>query len=173
MFFPLPNGTALLYNLNGIAKAPEREDLITETVVAKKQKNFIVKVKNWAKQIQRFTADWKVEGDQNSGLFIRGANTFDVAGEGHKDYKLNFLALRAGVQKFTVTFKAKDSGEYTFYDFQITVEENKEVEEIELVSPIRESITHGIVIENPTSQDVVINKSQFVVTNEYLEITPE
>ena len=29
-------------------------------------------------------------------MFIRGANTFDVAGESHKDYKLNFLALRAG-----------------------------------------------------------------------------
>jgi len=173
LFFPLPNGTALLYNLKGIATEPEREDLITETVVAKKQKNFIVAVKNWAKQTQRFSANWEVEGAQDSGLFIRGSDTFDVAGESHRDYKLNFMALRAGVQKFKLTFKAKDSGEYVFYQFQITVEENKEVEEIELVSPIRESISHGIVFENPTSEDVVINRSQFVVANEYVEITPE
>jgi len=50
LFFPLPNGTALLYNLKGIATAPQSEGLIQETVQARKQKNFIVKVKNWAKK---------------------------------------------------------------------------------------------------------------------------
>lgn len=32
LFFPLPNGTALLYKLNGIATEPEAEGLIQETV---------------------------------------------------------------------------------------------------------------------------------------------
>ena len=132
LFFPLPNGTALLYNLNGVATPPESEGAITETIVAKKQRNFIVQVKNWSKQTQRYSATWEVEGDSQPGLFIRGANTFDVAGESHKDYKLNFLALRAGVYKFKSTFMAKDSGEYLFYTFQITVEDNPEVETIEL-----------------------------------------
>ena len=36
LFFPLPNGTALLYNLNGVATPPESEGAITETIVAKK-----------------------------------------------------------------------------------------------------------------------------------------
>ena len=36
LFFPLPNGTALLYNLNGVATAPESEGTITETISAKK-----------------------------------------------------------------------------------------------------------------------------------------
>lgn len=58
LFFPLPNGNALLYSLQGIATEPEREDLIQETVVARKQKNFIVPVRNWSKQTQRFTASW-------------------------------------------------------------------------------------------------------------------
>jgi hydrocephalus-inducing protein len=49
LFFPLPNGTALLYNLKGIATAPQSEGLIQETVQARKQKNFIVNVHNWAK----------------------------------------------------------------------------------------------------------------------------
>lgn len=38
---------------------------------------------------------------------------------------------------------------------------------------MRESCTHGVVVENPTSEDVRINKSMFTVTNEYLEISPE
>lgn len=49
LFFPLPNGTALLYNLNGVATQPEQEGQITETILAKKQHNFIVPVKNWSK----------------------------------------------------------------------------------------------------------------------------
>lgn len=114
-----------------------------------------------------------MEGDQQPGLFIRGANTFDVAGESHKDYKLNFLALRAGQYKFTATFKAPDSGEYIFYNFQVTVEDNPDVETIELVSPIRESVSEVIMIENPTEQEVEINRSQFTVNNEYIEIVPE
>lgn len=46
LFFPLPNGTALLYKLKGVATEPESEGTITETIDAKKQRNFIVKVKN-------------------------------------------------------------------------------------------------------------------------------
>ena len=49
LFFPLPNGTALLYNLNGVATAPESEGNVTETISAKKQRNFIVNVKNFSK----------------------------------------------------------------------------------------------------------------------------
>ena len=49
LFFPLPNGTALLYNLNGVASPPESEGAINETVTAKKQRNFVVQVKNWSK----------------------------------------------------------------------------------------------------------------------------
>ena len=97
VFFPLPNGTAQLYSLKGLATAPQTEGTVQETVEAKKTRNFIVKVQNWAKKTQRFEASWEVEGAEDPALFIRGANTFDIAGDDHKDYKLNFLALRAGV----------------------------------------------------------------------------
>jgi len=173
LFFPLPNGSALLYNLQGVSTEPEKEDLISDTVIARKQKNFIVPVKNWNKSTRRYTASWEVENEEDTTLFLRGANVFDVPGESHKDYKLNFQALRAGVQKFKLTFKEEESGEYIFFQFEIKVEDNKDVEEIELVSPIRERISQGIVIENPTSEEVAINRNQFTCTNEYLEITPE
>lgn len=173
LFFPLPNGTALLYKLKGVATSPESEGTITETVDAKKQHNFIVAVKNESKSTSRFNAEWKIEGDNNQGLFIRGAKAFDVAAESHKDYKLNFLSLRQGLYKFTATFKQPDSGEYQFYNFEVTVQDNSEVETIELTSPIRESVTQGIVIENPTDQEVEINRGQFTVQNEYIEIHPE
>jgi len=71
---------------------------------------------------------------------------------------LNFLALKAGSYKFSVNFKEKTSGEYIFYNFVVTVEECKDVEKFELVSPVRESCDHPIVIENPTNEDVKVTK---------------
>ena len=110
-----------------------------------------MKVKNWAKLTQRFEATWKVEGAVD--------NTFDIAGESHKEYKLNFLALRAGIYKFSVNFKEKTSGEYIFYNFAITVEESKDIEKFVMESCVRESTSHPIVIENPTNEDIKITKS--------------
>ena len=172
LFFPLPNGTAIMCNLNGVATAPDCQGTITETIPAKKQHNFILPVKNWSRQTLRFNASWEVEGEQPA-LFLRGANTFDVAGETHKDYKLNFLALRAGVYKFKCTFKHTESGEYIFYKLAITVEDSAAAERVELESPIRESVTATIIIENPTDQTIEVTRSQFTVQNEYVEILPE
>jgi hydrocephalus-inducing protein len=106
LFFPLPNGTALLYRLLGTATEPDPDGSITETVTAKKAKSVIVPVKNWSRQPQRFRASWEVDGEADPSLFIRGANAFDVAGNSTKDFKLNFLALKTGNYSFTVTFKA-------------------------------------------------------------------
>jgi len=81
--------------------------------------------------------------------------------------------MKVGVYKFTVSFKEKTTGEYIFYTFAITVEECKEVEKFELISPVRESISQAIAIENPTGDDVKVTKQQFQFTNDYLEITPD
>lgn len=173
IFFPLPNGNALLYNLNGVSTEPTEEGSITQNVPARKQQNFLVKVNNSFKALRRFTASWKVENADNKGLFIRGSSIIDVDGEGSKDYKLNFLALKAGVYKFKLTFLIKESGEYMFYNFAITVDESQEIEEIHLVSPIREVTTHQVCIENPTDTEVKIERSQFTLTNDYIELQPD
>ena len=39
----------------------------------------------------------------------------DVAGESHKDFKLNFLTYKVGVYKFSITFKNESSGEFLLY----------------------------------------------------------
>ena len=47
------------------------------------------------------------------------------------------------------------------------------METIDLTSPIRESVTHSIIIENPTDQEIEVSRSQFTIQNEYVEIHPE
>lgn len=56
---------------------------------------------------------------------------------------------------------------------QVQASESDLIEKIELISPIRESVSRTITIENPTDTEVTIARSQFVVNNEYIEITPD
>lgn len=142
-----------------MATEPDCEATFNETIAARNTTNIVIPVKNWARETQRFSADLKVEGDEDPGLFIRGANTFDISGGASKDYKLNFMAMRAGLYKLTCTFKVEATGEYIYYKVNATVEESSQVENIELISPIRESVSRGIVIENPTSETVIISQN--------------
>jgi hypothetical protein len=159
--------------LNGIATEPEPEALPAETVQAKKSKFIIIPVKNWLKSDQRFKVSWVVEGDKDQTTFVKGANMLDLGGESSKDYKLNFLAYKSGTYKVKITFMNDSSGEYLSYILQVQVTEPDLLERIELISPIRESISKVITIENPTDSEVVVAKNQFVCNNEYVDITPE
>jgi hydrocephalus-inducing protein len=172
LFFPLPNGTALLYRLVGTATEPDTEKEIAETVQAKKAKSIIIPVNNWLKTAQRFLVTWEIDGDKDPSLFIRGANAVDVGGLSNKDYKLNFLCLRAGTYKFHVTFKSQQTGEYLYFSVQVTASEPALAGTIELTSTVRESVSSIINIENPTSKDITIASTEFVCDNEYIQITP-
>ena len=82
-----------------------------------------------------------------------------MAGESQKDYKLSFQTYKTGVYKLIITFKNESSGEYMFYKMNITSTEPDIIDKIELVSPIRESISKVITIENPTDNEVTITRS--------------
>lgn len=69
-----------------------------------------------------------MEGEADPGLFIRGANTFDVSAGTSKNYKLNFMAMRAGIYKLTTHFRVQATGEYVYYKVHVNVEESSSVE---------------------------------------------
>eukprot|EP01022_Parablepharisma_sp_SALTPOND_P020800 TRINITY_DN386_c0_g1_i3.p1 TRINITY_DN386_c0_g1~~TRINITY_DN386_c0_g1_i3.p1 ORF type:complete len:4093 (+),score=589.86 TRINITY_DN386_c0_g1_i3:873-13151(+) len=173
LFFPLPDGSALLYKLFGQSSPPKALSTIKETAVAKKPKFISIPVKNWLNEVQRFAVSWKMSEKSDPAIFIRGANTFDVGSGSTKDYKLNFLAYKKGTCTFTLTFKNESSEEYIFYDLEIDISPPETLAELDLVSVVRESVTKVITIENPLSTPVTINKSQFIIDNDYVFITPE
>ena len=53
MFFALPDGTGLLYNLTGVAEAPKAAGSITRDVPSKTQYTELMSVSNWLKRPQR------------------------------------------------------------------------------------------------------------------------
>ena len=97
----------------------------------------------------------------------------DVSGDSYKEFKLNFLAYKVGAYKVKLTFLNETSGEFLPYILNVTATEADLLETIELVSPIRESVSRIVTIENPTDQEVVIAKNMFTCTNEYIELGPE
>lgn len=172
LFFPLPNGTALLYRLTGTATEPGLEGELQETVTAKKARSIIIPVKNWSRQSQRFRAAWTVDGEPDPALFIRGAKAFDVGGQSTKEYKLNFLSLKSGPYRFEATFTAEKTEEYVSYAVDVTVEEPELIGTIELASQVRESMSQMINIENPTDVEVKLAAADWQFDHEYIEITP-
>ena len=54
LFFPLPDGSAILYKLFGKSNPPESLGNITETAIAKKSKIISLAIKNWLSKVQRF-----------------------------------------------------------------------------------------------------------------------
>ena len=89
VFFPLPDGTALLYNLRGTADEPVEQDNFEKTAAAKEKMIFEFPVKNWFKKAQRFRVDWDDDNDR-----FRGAQTLDVPANGLRTYKLSFFEWR-------------------------------------------------------------------------------
>ena len=82
------------------------------------------------------------------------------------------MSLKSGQKKFKATFKADKTGEYSFYNVVVTVQEAGLIEKIELISQVRESVSSIIHVENPTDGDVKILPNEIVCNNEDIEIKP-
>jgi hydrocephalus-inducing protein len=173
LFFPLPDGKAEFYNLFGKSNKPDVSGTFEEHVQAKKPKYINIPVENWLKTAQRFKVTTEMEEEQkDETTFIRGANTFDVAANSTKDYKLNFLTYKAGGTNFKVKFLNEQTGEYMFFNVKVVAEEPGLQSSIELACPVRETASKMIIIENPTSKEITVKREEFAIANEYIEIAP-
>lgn len=60
---------------------------------------------------QRFNVSWKFDVEEKT-VFINAANTFDVAGDSTKEYKLSIYALKTCSCKFTIYLKNATTHEF-------------------------------------------------------------
>lgn len=120
LFFPTPDGSALLYNLVGESLPPNEAGAFTLALKTKKAENQVIPIKNWLKTTQRFIVSWEVANNDPT-ILIKGANTIDVMGDSVKEFKLNVTALKPGTSKATVTFRNEQTGEYVFYNLVIFI----------------------------------------------------
>jgi hydrocephalus-inducing protein len=169
----LPDGTALVFNLTGIAKPPKATDTINREIKAKVAQILVLPVKNWLEITQRFEVKWDLEGENDPAILIRGASTIDAPGYSTKEYKLNFLTYKTGLTKFKVTFTNSSTKEYIFYNVEMKATQQELQGTIELIGSIREVVSKVIMIANPLNSSIEIQRSMISCDNDYVIIEPD
>lgn len=61
---------------------------------------------------------WTFETEDNT-VFLNGANTIDISGEGTKEYKFSIYGLKMGNNKITIVFK--NPATFEFISFKIVI----------------------------------------------------
>lgn len=173
LFFPLPDGTALVFNLVGVAKPPRPSDTILKEIKAKVAQILILPVKNWLEITQRFEVKWDLEGENDPAILIRGANTIDAPGYSTKEYKLNFLTYKTGLTKFKVTFTNPATKEYIFFNIEMKATQQELQGTVELIGSVREVVSKIITIANPLSTPIEISRNMIQCDNDYVLIEPD
>ncbi|XP_062442830.1 hydrocephalus-inducing protein homolog [Rhea pennata] len=153
IFFPLPDGTGLQYLLQGTAEAPKCSGSIFREVPCRTPYTELIPVSNWLNRPQRFVVvvDILKPEKLESSSVLQGLEYIDVPGFTQKDYKLTFLSYKEGIFSTMVTFLNEVTEEYLFYMATFKATASGPISTIELVTPIRESVSSSVRVDNPLS----------------------
>jgi hydrocephalus-inducing protein len=107
VFFPLPDGTGILYNTLGTADAPKAAARKVCDVPCKTSYTEMITVENWLKKPQRFRVKTEmIKPDKmDPGTTVKGLDYIDVPGHSEKQYKLMFYAHKEGQSTIKVWIK--------------------------------------------------------------------
>lgn len=153
VFVALPDGTAVRYSLKGTASEPECSGTVTKEAPAKSSLTVPLRVDNWLQETQRFHVTIDLAEGTEPSTFLRGAETLDVPQNGTREYKLGFYAYKEGKTTGRVTFTNPKTGEFLFYDVELTATAPGVVETISLEAPVRQSVKRVVTVENPLPAD--------------------
>lgn len=153
VFFPLPDGTGILYSLVGTSEPPKYTAIITEEVFCKIKFTKVIPIKNWLNKIQRFTVivDSLKPDKLDSSVEINCLDFVDVPPKKTVDFHFSFYAYKDCSCTFKLTFKNEKSSEYVMYlvTFKASQKAENILESISLTCPVRQSVTHKIRLHNP------------------------
>ena len=109
MFFPLPDGTGLMYNVSGNAEPPRSAQKKTIDVPCKTTYTEMLNVDNWLKKPQRFRVRTEmIRPDKlDAGTTVKGLDYIDVPGNSDRQYKLTFHAHKEGQSQMKVSKRTR------------------------------------------------------------------
>ncbi|XP_029009061.1 hydrocephalus-inducing protein homolog isoform X2 [Betta splendens] len=150
-FFSFPDGTALLYSLQGTADAPKAENTIVHELPAKTQHTEQLLVHNWLTKQQRFHVLMEIlkPDKPDATVSLRGLEYIDVPALANRDYNVSFFTYREGQYNTKVTFHNEVTGEYLFYNIIFKALSPGVLSTIELVATVRRTVSATIEVENP------------------------
>nr|XP_033799169.1 hydrocephalus-inducing protein homolog isoform X3 [Geotrypetes seraphini] len=159
IFFPLPDGTGLVYLLQGVSESPKTSGNIIREVPCKTSYNELLTVTNWLNRAQRFHVliDFLKQEKQEPITIIKGLDYHEVPASSKRDYKLTFFSHKEGTFNVKVTFRNDTTQEYMFYFVTFKATPPGIISTIEIVTPVRQSTSAVVKIENPLSIPVTFN----------------
>ena len=172
LFFPLPDGDSLLYNLVGFSLPPDPTDLPELKFKAKEPALQVISMKNWLKTTQRFKVAWTVDNN-DPAVLINGPNYVDVMGEATKEVKMKIRCMKPGNYKASFTFLNEQTNEYVVYRQPLVALPPDTQGKIEFQSVVREEQVKILTIENPLSKKVEFKEGDIVCDNDQVIIMPK
>ncbi|KAL5467034.1 hypothetical protein EMCRGX_G031201 [Ephydatia muelleri] len=158
IFFPLPDGSGLLYNLLGTAEPPKQAGSVQQEIPCKTHHTELLAVKNWLKRPQRFKVIREVTKPEklDRSVLLDGMDYIDVPALSKREYKLKFYSFKECSISAKITFRNEQTGEYLFYIVQIKFVPSGVIGTIELKTQVRKSVSHMLTIDNPLPSPVTV-----------------
>ncbi|KAI8909684.1 hypothetical protein EDD86DRAFT_206048, partial [Gorgonomyces haynaldii] len=158
IFFPLPDGTGILYKLIGVADKPMAADTLTREIPCKTAFTEVLPINNWLRRPQRFKVITEFS-KPDAGAVIKGHDFIDVPPLHTKDYKFTYYAYKDGPVAFKMIFKNETTQEYLFYNLTYKGLPAGVISTLEIAGVVRQLQTRELTIYNPLSVPVSFNGS--------------
>ncbi|XP_034061831.1 LOW QUALITY PROTEIN: hydrocephalus-inducing protein homolog [Gymnodraco acuticeps] len=151
VFFSFPDGTGLLYSLQGTAEPPKAEDSIVHELPAKTHHTEVLPVHNWLSKQQRFRVliETLKPDKPDATVSLKGQKDIVVPALATRDYSLSFFTYKEGQYNTKVTFHDEVSGEYLFYLVTFKATPPGVLSTMELVTTVRQTASATVQVENP------------------------
>jgi len=153
LFLALPDGTAQLYNLSGLASEPECSGSLTIETPAKKAARCTIKLANWLGEAQKFNTSIELLEQPSPATFLVAANAIEIGPHGQREFHTRFNSYVEGVTKARITFTNPSTGEYSYYEINATSTAPEELESIAMEAPACQSSRYILTVENPLGMD--------------------
>ncbi|XP_042303381.1 LOW QUALITY PROTEIN: hydrocephalus-inducing protein homolog [Sceloporus undulatus] len=159
IFFPLPDGTGLLYHLQGTAEPPKSAGNILREVPCKTSYTELLPISNWLNKPQRFrvTIDLVKPEKLEVTTTLKTLDYVEVAASVKKDHKLTFFSYKEGIFSVKVIFRNESTQEFLFYLVTFKAVPCGPLGTIELTTPVRQSTSSLVKVENPLHYPVTFN----------------
>ncbi|XP_060779913.1 hydrocephalus-inducing protein homolog [Neoarius graeffei] len=151
VFFSFPDGSGMMYTLQGTAEPPKAVSTISREVPCKTSYTEIVPVHNWLPKPQRFRAIVEMIKPErpDSTVSLKGLDYVDVSALSKQDYKISFFSYKECQYNAKLTFKNEATGEYQFYYLNFKATPPGVISTIEMVTVVRQVTSGCVNLENP------------------------
>ncbi|KAG8143780.1 hypothetical protein E2320_000954, partial [Naja naja] len=159
VFFPLPDGTGLLYLLQGTAEPPKSAGNIMREIPCKTSYTELLPITNCTIFSGRFRVilDMIKPEKLEVTTTLKTLDYIEVPASTKKDHKLTFFSYKEGMYTAKVTFRNEATQEFLFYLITFKATPCGPLGTLELTTTVRQSTASSVKVENPLHYQVSFN----------------